>query len=253
MAWLNIHFNSRELAMPAAMMVLLPQRLAEAGRGTMEPGPYKTLYLLHGKRQDHTAWLRRTTLENQVAGLPLAVVMPQAHLSWYADMKYGRRYLSFISRELPELCENMFDLSPKREDRFIAGLSMGGYGAIKAALAEPETFGGAMSLSGVLDIAKVYERKDPGNIEQALGTLEEMTGTADDLFASAARYPKGLDSRFYVYCGSEDSHLDAGRRWSAHARSQGLDVTGCEAPGAHDWAYWEKCIPDMLKFAMGEE
>jgi S-formylglutathione hydrolase FrmB len=240
--------------MPAAMHVLLPQRLAsEKSRGTDAPGPYKALYLLHGKRQDHTSWLRRTTLEDKVANLPLAVIMPQAHLSWYADMKYGRRYFSFLTRELPQLCENMFNLSPRREDRFIAGLSMGGYGAIKAALAMPETFGGAMSMSGVLDIDKVYDRKDFGNIEQAIGTREEMRGSVCDLFASAGRYPKDADTRFYLCCGTEDSHIESARSFRDHARALGLKVSYDEAPGEHNWAYWESCIPAMLRHCMGED
>ena len=252
MAWLNIRFHSKELAMPCAMTVLLPQRLSDSTRGTVEPGPYKALYLLHGKRQNHTAWLRYSTLEKQVTGLPLAVIMPQAHLSWYSDMKYGRRYLSFISRELPALCGNMFNLSPRSEDRFIAGLSMGGYGAIKAALAEPYTFGGVMSLSGVLDIDAVYDRADPGNIEYAIGTREEKANTPDDLFAAAKHYPKDTNSRFYVYCGTEDERLDHARRWRDHAKGCGIQVQYSESPGAHTWDYWESCIPDMLKFAMGE-
>jgi S-formylglutathione hydrolase FrmB len=254
MPWLNIHFHSKELAMPAQMHVLLPQRLdSDMSRGTTQPGPYKTLYLLHGKRQDHTSWLRRTTLEDKVASLPLAVVMPNVHLSWYADMKYGRRYFSFVTRELPRLCETMFNLSPRREDRFVAGLSMGGYGAIKVALAAPETFSGAMSMSGVLDMEEVYDRKDPANTAEAIGTREEMRGSVCDLFASAERYPKDIDTRFYLCCGTEDSRLEANRRWRDHARGLGLSVDYEDSPGEHDWAYWETCIPAMLRHVMGED
>jgi S-formylglutathione hydrolase FrmB len=244
MPWLNVRFDSAELAMPAQMYVLLPQS---------GPGPYKTLYLLHGKRQDHTAWMRKTTLEDQVGGLPLAVVMPNAGLSWYADMKYGRRYFTYIARELPKLCETMFDLSPRRGDRFIAGLSMGGYGAVKAALAAPETFGGAMSLSGMLDLEEVYDRADTALIERSVGTREEMRGSVCDLFAAAERFPKDLHTRFYLCCGTEDDHIRSARRFRDHAAALGLRVEYEESPGKHDWAYWGSCIPAMLRHAMGEE
>lgn len=253
MSWLNISFYSTALAMPVTMQVLLPQRLtSDKTRGTTQPGPYKTLYLLHGKRQDCTSWLRRTTLEDKTAGLPLAVVMPSVHLSWYADTKYGCRYFSYITQELPRLCEMMFPLSPKREDRFIAGLSMGGYGAFKATLAAPETFGGAMSMSGVLDLEEVYDRPEHSSIEEAIGTREEMRDSVCDLFALAGRYPKDLNTPFYLCCGTEDNHIGSAHRFWKYAQSQGLQVHYEEGPGAHNWAYWDSCIPALLRYAMGE-
>src|SRR5690606_35149889 len=115
---------------------------------------HPVLYLLHGLSDDDTIWLRRTSIERYVAGLGLAVVMPNVHRSFYADMAYGGQYWTFLTEELPRVAGDFFPLSDAREDNYVAGLSMGGYGAFKWALSYPERFAAAGSLSGVLDLAK---------------------------------------------------------------------------------------------------
>src|SRR5690606_7723267 len=108
-------------------------------------GRHKTLWLLHGRSDDHTIWLRRTSIERYVAPLGLAVVMPNANLSFYNNMAWGARYGDFFENELPELARSFFPLSARREDNFIAGLSMGGYGAMRLALANPGRYAAAAS------------------------------------------------------------------------------------------------------------
>lgn len=100
---------------------------------------HPTLYLLHGLSDDDSIWLRRTSIERYVAQMGIAVVMPQVHRSFYTDMAAGGQYWTFISEELPALARSFFPLSAKREDNFVAGLSMGGYGALKLGLRKPET------------------------------------------------------------------------------------------------------------------
>ena len=122
---------------------------------TTAENQFPTLYLLHGMSDDHTAWQRFTAIERHVSHLNLAVVMPTTHLGWYTDMEYGNRYWTYLTQQLPGICRSFFHgMSDKREDTFIAGLSMGGYGAFKAALGAPETFCAGASLSGALDIAE---------------------------------------------------------------------------------------------------
>src|SRR5512146_1475299 len=129
----EVHFNSEVLTLRCTMNVLLPQRtLAEAQ--SKEKPKYRTLYLLHGHSDDHTAWQRWTSIERYVEGLNLAVVMPAVNLSFYTDMAYGGKYGQFLSEEVPAVVRDMVPLSSAREDSFVAGLSMGGYGAFKLAL-----------------------------------------------------------------------------------------------------------------------
>src|SRR5688572_14862254 len=149
----EVNFFSETLGMRSTIHVLLPQRsLADAKR---KHAATRTLYLLHGHSDDHTAWTRWSSIEKYAEGLNLAVVMPAVHLSFYTDMVHGGNYWQFISEEVPAQVRSMFSLSSDRADNFVAGLSMGGYGAFKLALAHPERFAAAASLSGAMDIREV--------------------------------------------------------------------------------------------------
>ena len=142
MAHLRVDFFSDSLSLSTSMTVLLPQRTTtQIGMtGAVTDGPPPVLYLLHGLSDDDTIWLRRTSIERYVAPLGLAVVMPQVHRSFYTDEHYGGAYWTFLSDELPRLVHEWFRVSDRREETFVAGLSMGGYGALKWALRQPERF-----------------------------------------------------------------------------------------------------------------
>lgn len=250
MAWLHVHYHSEALRMPVPMEVLLPQYVSGGSRGVKDPGPFQTLYLLHGKSDDHTAWMRRTSVERYVEGLPLAVVMPAGHLGWYTDMVHGRDYFRFISEELPAICERMFPLSPAREGRFIAGLSMGGYGAFKAALSAPETFCAAASFSGALDVRKAYEILGRKQADDVFGGEERLDGSVNDLFAQAERLMQSEQPRpnLYQWCGTEDFLYSDNVRFKDHAEKIGLPVTYEEGPGDHNWKNWDRCIERTLQW-----
>src|SRR5215207_9009351 len=155
MAHVRCDFFSVALILSTSMTVLLPQQtstqIGMEGRST--DGPPPVLYLLHGLSDDDTIWLRRTSVERYAAPLGLAVVMPQVHRSFYTAEAVGGRYWTFLSEELPALVYSFFRLSDRREDTFVAGLSMGGYGALKWALRRPDRFAAAASLSGALNVA----------------------------------------------------------------------------------------------------
>ena len=160
MALLHVDFFSDVLGMCTNMDVILPEttvgQIGMEGHGS--DGKCPTLYLLHGMSDDHTIWQRRTSIERYASEYNLAVVMPTTHLGWYTDMDMGYDYWTFISKELPEICRRFFpQMSARREDTFAAGLSMGGYGAMKCGLLAPETFSCCASLSGELDIADTCE------------------------------------------------------------------------------------------------
>lgn len=250
MAWLHVHFHSEALRMPVPMEVLLPQHVAGGTRRTGDPGPYQALYLLHGRSDDHTAWMRRTSVERYVERLPLAVVMPAGHLGWYADAALGRDYFRFISEELPAVCERLFPLSADREDRFIAGLSMGGYGAMKAGLRAPGTFAAAASFSGALDVLATYDRLGPQAVSDILGSRESLQGGFDDLFAAAKALAASGEPKpdLYMWCGTEDFLYDQNVRFRDHARRLGLPLTYEEGPGDHQWSYWDRCIERILQW-----
>ncbi|MFE5317607.1 alpha/beta hydrolase [Paenibacillus sp. NPDC056579] len=248
MAWLHVHYHSETLRMPVPMEVLLPQYHSGGSRKVSDSGPYQTLYLLHGMSDDHTAWMRRTSIERYVEQLPLAVIMPAGHLGWYTDMARGRDYFSFLTEELPAISERMFPLSGAREDRFIAGLSMGGYGAMKAGLLAPDKYAAAASFSGALDAVDVWDRIGPKLAGDVFGSREQLEGGRNDLFAAATAIAKSGQScpQLYAWCGTEDFLYDANVRFKEHAAGLGLPLTYEEGPGDHRWKYWDLCIERVL-------
>ena len=250
----QINFFSETTGLLSSMYILLPQRpLAEAQKKPRKK--LRTLYLLHGHSDDHTAWQRWTSIERHVEGLNLAVVMPAVHLSFYNDMVHGPAYWQFISEEVPALVRDIFPLSSKREDNFVAGLSMGGYGAFKLALTHPDRFAAAASLSGAVDISDVVREKkeDPENkawlaeMRTVFGDLSKVPGSKHDLFALAKKVAKGpIKPRLYQCCGTEDDLHPDNVRFRDAVRKLPLDLIYEEGPGEHNWAYWDKMIQNVL-------
>lgn len=250
----TIHFFSESIGMRTAMNVILPQRpLATAQTGS-KPA-HRTLYLLHGHSDDHTAWQRWTSIERYVEGLNLAVVMPAVHLSFYTDMVHGGKFWQFISEEVPAVAHDLFPLSTAPADTYVAGLSMGGYGAFKLALSHPDRFSAAASLSGAVDIREVVrEHDDPANAIWLKGMrnifgadLSTIPGSPHDLFTLAETVAKRkVQPRLYQCCGTEDFLYEDNLRFRDHAKTLGLDLTYEEGPGEHNWAYWDQMIQKVL-------
>jgi putative tributyrin esterase len=249
-AHLRCDFFAETLGLSTSMTVILPQRTTSqfgmTGRVGDDPPP--VLYLLHGMSDDDTTWLRRTSIERYVAPLGLAVVMPQVHRSVYTDGVYGGRYWTFLSEELPGIVDTFFRVSQRRADTFVAGLSMGGYGAVKWALRRPDRFAAAASLSGAVDVVRRRGRvpiEDPKLYERVFGD-REVTGSDDDLFALIGRADPASTPALHLCCGTEDELVAENRRFVAACRAAGLAVTTDFGPGMHDWDYWDARIQDVL-------
>lgn len=247
----EIQFYSTSLGQSTAMTVLLPD-----GHGKDDP-PVPVLYLLHGRSDDHSGWCRYTSLERYLYGMRLAVVMPDAHLSYYQNMKYGPAHFDFISRELPDFCETWFPVSRERSGRFIAGLSMGGFGAVKCALNYPERFGSAGSFSGPLDFPSRVERSRkkgrPADKTLFAACFGEdfrgsaLKGTENDLIHLLEGIPADRRPRLYQCCGTKDLMFHKNNlRFKEAAEALGADLSYSESEGKHNWEYWDGVLPDFL-------
>ncbi|MCX7045262.1 MAG: alpha/beta hydrolase family protein [Candidatus Sumerlaeota bacterium] len=258
MALIHCDFFSESLQLCMTMSVILPQRLGGDGKNPKGAGArdkFPTLYLLHGLSDDHSIWLRRTSIERYVAPLNLAVVMPAAHRSFYADMARGGQYWKYISEEVPRVAREFFPLSSARRDNFTAGLSMGGYGAFKLALNCPEKFCAAASLSGALWLdykGRVKERNPEQRAERknVLGDPRHWKGSPDDLIHAARRLIRLRKPRprLYQCCGTEDFLYDTNQDFRRFLEPLGFDYTYEEEPGAHEWAYWDMKIQRVLEW-----
>lgn len=249
MLHLRCDFFSESLALSTSMTVLLPQRtVGQIGMaGTVREYGTPVLYLLHGLSDDDTIWLRRTSIERYVTDLGIAVVMPQVHRSFYTDMtNEGGRYWSFVADELPQLVADSFQVSTRREDTFVAGLSMGGYGAFKLALRRPDRFAAAGSLSGCLDVNRFGEVPGRSGVVTNIWGARGSAGTEDDLLSLLAEADPSVLPTLWATCGTEDGLLGHQQTFVAKARERGIEVTADEQPGNHDWAFWDTHIQRFL-------
>lgn len=252
MPLIHCDFFSQVLGICTSMDVILPLPKFQEGSPT-RPEPHPTLYLLHGYSDDHTIWQRRTSIERYVEGLNLAVVMPNVHLSYYTNMAIGLNYWTFVSQEVPHVARSLFQLSAAREDNFAAGLSMGGYGAFKLALARPEMFCAAASLSGALDVDELIKLIPPdrrAGMQAIFGDLEALKGSPNDLFtlAQSAAKNKALMPRLYQYCGTEDFLYPSNVGFHKTLQKLKYDLTYVESPGDHQWKYWDEQIQHVLEW-----
>lgn len=253
MALIQCDFFSESLGLCSSMTVILPQgtrnQIGMTGKAGGEKHP--VLYLLHGLSDDHTIWLRRTSIERYVSDLGLAVVMPAVNRSYYTDMQHGLKYWTFISQELPTLVESFFPVSSRREDTFAAGLSMGGYGAFKLALSRPEKFSAAASLSGALDPQNLLLQMPERSAEHfnVFGG-QSIRGTSNDLYhLSRSLAQSGVAKpRLFQCCGTEDFLYQENLQFRDHLKSLKYDLTYDDGPGAHEWGYWDTSIQSVLRW-----
>ena len=268
---LRTDFFAESLGMGTSMVVLMPQAAsgigmegsdapgagpsadgtadggADAGGAGAADGPaVPVLYLLHGLSDDCTIWERRTSIERYATEKGIAVVMPEVRRSFYTDEAVGEAYWTFVAEELPRIVARTFRVSTAREDTFVAGLSMGGFGAFKLALNHPDRFAAAASLSGALDPASLSLELSTGHLAERVWGGREIAGTADDLLGLVGRRDPAELPALFLDCGTEDQLIDQNRRFLAAAEDAGVEVASRLRPGAHTWEFWDEGIQDVL-------
>jgi putative tributyrin esterase len=220
---------------------------------------YPVLYLLHGLTGHYSDWVARTNVADYAAEYRLIVIMPEGNDSWYTDSASVAtdKYESYILKELIPDVDQHFRTIEARYGRSIAGLSMGGYGAIKFGLKSPETFVFAASMSGAFGVTRFTE-KDVGDrfLEsiKLFGPVGSETRTTNDLFAIIEKLtPARINSLPYFYfdCGTEDSPLifPYNRQLAALMFDKKIPHEFRELPGDHSWAYWDQQVQEILKIA----
>lgn len=253
MALLTCDFFSESLQRGTSMNVVLPQPTEEqiGVSGTSRSGPPPVLYLLHGLSDDHSAWVRYTSIERYASARGLAVVMPAVDRSFYANEVHGHAYWDYVSEELPLVVARFFNVSRDPADTFVAGLSMGGYGALKHALTHPGRYAAAASLSGVADVRQLGARLYRAEIVERVFGGEVRPG--DDLFELLATVDPATGPRLWVGCGTEeDVLLSANQRLVEAARARGLDVTTDFRPGVHEWGLWDAQVEGVLDWMLAQ-
>lgn len=255
MALLECSFFSESIGMNTNVHVIVPQptlrQIGLSGRGSPEGCP--VLYLLHGLSDDHSTCLRRTNIERYAAEAGIAVVMPDGHRSFYTDQRNTLRYWQYISEELPQIIGGFFKFSKERKDTFAAGLSMGGYGALKLALNHPDRFSAAGCFSSVIrpwDFAK-YASDRATEIKMIFGDAQEYGPETENdplHMASLQAERKTPLPRLFLACGTEDFLYQENLLFKARLESLGIPFEFREEPGTHEWGFWDHQIHAFLNW-----
>ncbi len=255
MAIIQCNFISSSLMRTVPIQVVLPtDKLMPSA--SKEQKPFKTLYLLHGILGNYTDWVSGTRIQRWAEDHNLAVVMPSGDNSFYVDnAKSGNFYGRFIGQELVDFTRRSFPLSHKREDTFIGGLSMGGYGSIVNALQHPETFGAVCALSAALIVPEVHTHTEytdnpftnRGYYEAIFGDIDQVVGGPNDPDALAEKLKDSPEKpRFFMACGTEDGLIHPNHAFRDHLQALGFEVTWLEGPGGHEWDFWDTYIRKAL-------
>ncbi len=254
MAFFESHFFSEALGVQTTAHVILPQKSTKGQIGICGSGDnseYKCLYLLHGLSDDHSIWLRRTSIERYATEYGICVVMPYGGRSFYTDMKYGGKYYTYITEELPRLMQEFFHISDQRENNFIAGLSMGGYGAMKIALKNPARYAAAAGLSSAADIRGVApDFKD--TLIPVFGEEINIPNDEDLLWLAEKANASLIKPRVYMGVGTEDFLYEGNQKLKAKFESLDYDYTYRESSGEHGWVFWDEYIQYVLAWMFGE-
>ncbi len=241
MSLCQVHWFSQVLLKQVGMYVLLP----DGGKP-----PFATFYLLHGLSDDYTIWLRRTRIEMYAAELPLMVVMPDGFRGFYTNNDEGPAYARYIGEELPCFVERNFPARAERDARFIGGLSMGGYGAMRIAMQYCDRYSFAASHSGAVGLGSIALREFDGGFpkeeyRRIFGRSPQ--GSEHDLIhlAKQARRKKLLP-KLMADCGTEDFLLSQNRKFHADLEKLGVPHSYREHPGEHNWDYWDLHVREVL-------
>ena len=217
---------------------------------------YQTLFLLHGGSGDHTVWSRYSKIEWYAQQNQLAVVMTSVNNSFYTDMKYYLDYYTFYTEELPKIVYNLLPLSQKKEDTFIAGMSMGGYGTWRIGLGYPERFSAMAILSSSMFLYEdVNNDGSPATsinktYKTAFGSIEEYKNSENDVAELMIKRLKDKTElpKIYMCCGTEDFLYDSNLKTKEFLEKNNVAFTYSEGPGKHDWTFWDDQIKEIIEW-----
>jgi S-formylglutathione hydrolase FrmB len=222
---------------------------------------YPVVYLLHGYGGDHTNWVKLTNLVRYARQYKLIIVTPDGKNSWYANAVglKNANYEDFIVNDLITHIDKKYRTLQSKYSRSIAGLSMGGYGAVKLALKYPGKFFFAGGISpaiqapfGLEDTAYVL-RRSKGSIQSqsdAFGPVRSELWTSNDVFRLAEKISAPSAPYLYLSVGSQDGLteiIELTHALTATLRKQSIPFEMHETAGAHDWKFWDKEIEIVLQ------
>lgn len=261
MSIVNVNFFSESLMRMVNFVAVIPidKRSVDREQLRSKDKPLKTLYLLHGIYGGEWDWITTTRIKKWAMDRNLAVIMPAGENGFYNNHEAMHTYYgSYVGEELVRFTRTMFRLSEEREDTFIAGLSMGGLGAVCSGFRYPDTFGYVGSLSTAL-LADDYPETDSDEMgllssrtfmETVFGHEKMFKGGDNDYYKLAADLAASDKPvpRIFMACGADDPLLQVNRGYSGYLKKLGFQVDYKEDKGAHDWAFWDRNLYRFIEW-----
>jgi len=236
-------FRSKSLQREMAYCLILPIDYETSKR------TYPVLYLLHGLWGSENDWLALTNVAEQVKSLPLIVVMPQADDSWYVNSatRPEARYEDYVFGDLVQAIESRYRAEKTRDARFLAGLSMGGYGALKTGLKQPQQYAIVGAFSATTNAARRV-RLDVKTPALAFGPSDSQTRKDNDVILMVGRSDPATLPYIFVMTGSDDPvALEDSRTFVNLAQLMRVRYEYHELPARHEWPFWEKSLEAFLR------
>ncbi|MBK5201017.1 MAG: acetylesterase [Spirochaetaceae bacterium] len=262
MAVMDIRIFSNTLNRNVCFKAIIPNDISESKKKDFSKNynrPMKTLYLLHGYEGDSSDWLYKTNIYDLAEEYNLAVILPSGENSWYIDNECRNfKFKQFIGEELINYVQATFSLSSKKEDNFIGGLSMGGYGAITIGLTYPDRFSKIVGLSSALIINDLTSSSPSRDVEE----IKEFTYVFGDLtqLKNSDKNPERLIKealsskvnipKIFMCCGIDDFLLEVNREFVGFLSKNHVDFIYNEDEGIHDWKFWTNWIAPSIKWLL---
>jgi S-formylglutathione hydrolase FrmB len=247
MAQVHCNFFSYSLGYPVDIELILPSftscNMGDAHSHAL-PDKFPVLYLLHGYGNDYQAWLRYTSIQRYAEEHRIAVVTFSCHNKAYQNASYGENFYDFLNKELPEFVENYFPISSNASQRYIAGLSMGGYGALLHGLQNPERYSAIGAFSPGIP--------DPGaSLDPHRVMREDLFQITEDALRNNTALPDlflCIGDRDFLYERVSKYHRTFGHRWN-RSRYRYDDLPGYD----HEFAIWDIEVLAFLEWIRRED
>lgn len=222
-------------------------------------GNYRVAYLLHGLCGRDSSWVDTSLLPVYAAAGKTLYILPDGVRSFYTDMAYGQRYFTYLTEELPSICQSLFHISARREDTAVLGCSMGGYGALKCALSKPEQYGMCAAFASACLFLKeglqnqrengdtpeflaAYGRQLPNDFVSIFG--QNLAWKPENEILELAKRAKGRGEppKLYLTCGTRDAFYADHERFTAELGKLGCDFSYEEWEGGHDFYFFDESL-----------
>lgn len=253
MAYMTLNYKSAAQFKSTTVRIILPDRWMTAGRE-----PLRTLYFLPGFSADSTELLTGLSFRRQAELKNMAIVIVDGENSFYLDHPARlRNYGAFVGKEIVDVTRKLLPLSDKREDTYIGGISMGGFGALLTGLHYRDTFGKVAALSPAVDIYRVADEHpesgfNPVMLDNLFGSREEFARSDANLLAGYERAEKESLPELLVCCGSDDRLVyPQGREFAEKLSEEGFSCRYIGGCGDHEMDYWERMMDPVFSFLAG--